>query len=63
MTTGMPRDDGIGYAPFHDNADLVPADLRPPWTRPSQQMADGELVTCPRERCGDISTLEQLTPH
>ena len=49
--------DGVGYAPFHDNEDLVPGDVVDALEEALQAMKDGELVTCPEE-CGDISTLD-----
>jgi basic membrane protein A and related proteins len=49
--------DGVGYAPFHDNESLVPADLEAQLDEAFQAMKDGSLETCP-EACGDISTLQ-----
>lgn len=49
--------DGVGYAPFHDNADVVPEDMESKLEEALQAMKDGTLQTCP-EACGDISTLE-----
>jgi basic membrane protein A len=49
--------DGIGYAPFHDNADAMPADMADLLDAAFEEMKAGTLVTCP-EKCGDISTLQ-----
>jgi basic membrane protein A len=49
--------DGIGYSPFHDNADAMPADMADLLDAAFAEMKAGTLVTCP-EKCGDISTLQ-----
>jgi basic membrane protein A len=49
--------DGIGYAPFHDNADALPADMADQLDAAFEEMKAGTLETCP-EKCGDISTLQ-----
>jgi basic membrane protein A len=49
--------DGIGYSPFHDNADAMPADMAELLDAAFAEMKAGTLVTCP-EKCGDISTLQ-----
>jgi basic membrane protein A and related proteins len=48
--------DGIGYAPFHDLASILPSDLATKLDAAFAQMKAGTLVTCP-EKCGDITTL------
>jgi basic membrane protein A len=49
--------DGVGYAPFHDNADALPADMVELLDAAFAEIKAGTLVTCP-EKCGDISTLQ-----
>jgi basic membrane protein A len=49
--------DGVGYAPFHDNADALPADMAEKLDAAFAEIKAGTLETCP-EKCGDISTLQ-----
>jgi basic membrane protein A len=49
--------DGIGYAPFHDLASVVPADMTQKLDDAFAQMQAGTLQTCP-EKCGDVTTLQ-----
>jgi len=49
--------DGVGYAPFHDNADALPADMADLLDAAFAEIKAGTLVTCP-EKCGDLSTLQ-----
>lgn len=49
--------DGVGYSPFHDNADAFPADMADTLDAALAEEKAGTLVTCP-EKCGDISTLQ-----
>ena len=49
--------DGVGYAPFHDNADALPADMVEQLDAAFAEIKAGTLVTCP-EKCGDLSTLQ-----
>ena len=49
--------DGIGYAPFGDNASALPSDMADTLDAAFAQMKAGTLVTCP-EKCGDLSTLQ-----
>jgi len=49
--------DGIGYAPFHDLASALPADMTSKLDAAFAQEKAGTLVTCPA-KCGDISTLQ-----
>lgn len=49
--------DGIGYAPFHDNADAFPANMAELLDAAFAEIKAGTLVTCP-EKCGDLSTLQ-----
>ena len=49
--------DGIGYAPFGDNASALPADMADTLDAAFAEMKAGTLVTCP-EKCGDLSTLQ-----
>jgi len=48
--------DGIGYSPFHDNADALPADMAERLDAAFAEMKAGTLETCP-EACGDLSAL------
>jgi basic membrane lipoprotein Med (substrate-binding protein (PBP1-ABC) superfamily) len=49
--------DGIGYAPFGDNASALPSDMAATLDAAFAKMKAGTLVTCP-EKCGDLSTLQ-----
>jgi basic membrane protein A len=49
--------DGIGYAPFHDLASALPADMATKLDAAFAEIKAGTLVTCP-DKCGDISTLQ-----
>jgi basic membrane protein A len=49
--------DGIGYAPFGDNASALPSDMAATLDAAFAEMKAGTLVTCP-EKCGDLSTLQ-----
>jgi basic membrane protein A len=49
--------DGVGYAPFHDNADALPADMVDLLDAAFAEIKAGTLATCP-EKCGDLSTLQ-----
>jgi basic membrane protein A len=49
--------DGIGYAPFGDNASALPSDMADTLDAAFAEMKAGTLVTCP-EKCGDLSTLQ-----
>ncbi len=48
--------DGIGYAPFHDMASKMPADLQAALDAALAQMKAGTLTTCP-DACGDINAV------
>lgn len=47
--------DGIGVAPFHENADKVPADMQAKLDEAYAAMKAGTLVTCP-ENCGKLDS-------
>jgi basic membrane protein A and related proteins len=49
--------DGIGYAPFGDNASALPSDMADLLDAAFAKMKAGTLVTCP-DKCGDLSTLQ-----
>jgi basic membrane lipoprotein Med (substrate-binding protein (PBP1-ABC) superfamily) len=49
--------DGIGYAPFGDNASALPSDMAATLDAAFAEMKAGTLVTCPT-KCGDLSTLQ-----
>jgi len=49
--------DGIGYAPFGDNASALPSDMADTLDAAFAKMKAGTLVTCP-DKCGDLSTLQ-----
>ena len=56
--------DGVGYAPFHDLASAVPADLTAKLDAAFAEMKAGTLKTCP-DKCGDISDppVRRSQPH
>jgi len=49
--------DGIGYAPFHDLASALPADMAETLDAAFAEIKAGTLETCP-DKCGDITTLQ-----
>jgi basic membrane protein A and related proteins len=49
--------DGIGYAPFHDNAAAFPSDMQQKLDDAFAKIKAGDLETCP-EKCGDLADLQ-----
>lgn len=49
--------DGVGYAPFHDNAAAFPSDMQQKLDDAFAKIKSGELKTCP-EKCGDLADLQ-----
>ncbi|HET6744362.1 MAG TPA: BMP family ABC transporter substrate-binding protein [Candidatus Limnocylindria bacterium] len=49
--------DGVGYAPFHDNADVFPEGFAAQLDEALAQIAAGDLQTCPDPGCGSLDAL------
>ena len=49
--------DGVGYAPFHDNASAFPSDMQSKLDDAFAKIKSGEIKTCP-DKCGDLAELQ-----
>jgi basic membrane protein A len=49
--------DGIGYAPFHDNASAFPSDMQQKLDDAFAKIKTGDIKTC-SDKCGDLADLQ-----